>query len=557
MEPAIDPVTFEVVRNALVNVTEEMALTVRRAAYSTNIKTRADFSCAIFDGALNCVAQSFAQPAHLVAMSTIVPAAIREYGGDRLEVGDALVVNDPHRGSSHLNDVTVVSPVDVDGRRIGYVANMAHHVDVGGSRPASIGLNKELFQEGLILPPTRIARGGEIDDNILKLILANLRAPRETNGDIRAQLSANHNGCQRIAALLQRYSAEALAGVCAELMDYTERWTERELRALPQGIWRAEGFRDDDGYSDRPIRLCAAVEIRDGFMTLDVTGSDSQRATSLNATRTMTACGLAFVARSLLHERLPVNSGFLKRLRVIGPDGLICTAQRPAAVYGGWETTLKLTELTWLALHAAMPERVAASGKGVMLNLGFGGIDPRRGEFYCYMESIGGGGGARPTLDGADSVQTNIHNTENAPVEEVEVFYPVRVERYELIEDSGGPGTFRGGLGVRRDFAFPYGECTFTILSDGRIFRPWGLAGGGEARPAHYILDPGGEHRELPSKITLDLPKGGCVRIETPGGGGFGDPSRRDRAAVAADLEDEKISQQAAREIYGWDSTAT
>ncbi|MSP67783.1 MAG: hydantoinase B/oxoprolinase family protein [Alphaproteobacteria bacterium] len=545
LRPEMDPVTFEVLRGALLNATEEMAITIRRAAYSTNIKTRADFSCAFFDTRLACVAQSFAQPAHLVAMATIVPAALREYGQGRLGPGDALFVNDPHRGSSHLNDVTCISPVVVDGRAIGYVANMAHHVDVGGANPASIGLNREIFQEGLILPPTLVVQGGQIDHNVFAFILANLRAPRETSGDLRAQMSANVVGARRIETLLRRHSPDVLAAFCDELIAYTERWTEREIRALPEGTYTAEGFRDDDGYSDEPIRLRASVRIGDGMVALDVTGSDAQRRTSLNCTRTMTTCGIAFVVKSLIDQAVPVNSGFLRRLRVDGPAGLICTAERPAAVYGGWETTLKLTELAWLALHGPLPDRVAASGKGVMLNLGFGGIDPRSGQYYCYMESIGGGGGARPTKDGAEAVQTNIHNTENAPVEEVELNYPVRIERYELIADSGGGGRFRGGLGVRRDFAFPYADCTFTILSDGRRFAPWGLEGGGEGRLAHYIFDPQGKAVELPSKITLEVAKGGCIRIETPGGGGFGDPATRAPVAVAADRRDGKITDQA------------
>ena len=551
LRPAMDPVTFEVVRNALLNLTEEMAVTVRRAAFSTNIKTRADFSCAYFDQELRCVAQSFAQPAHLVSMATIAPTAVREFGPERIEPGDAILVNDPHRGASHLNDITVVSPVDVDGRRIGYVANMAHHVDVGGSSPASLGLNKELFQEGLILPPTRIARGGEIDDNILKLVLANIRAPRETNGDLRAQLSANVVGTRRVAALLQRYSAEALARFCDELMAYTDRWTERALLALPEGEYEAEGYRDDDGFSEDPIKLKVKVIIRDGRVRLDVSGSAAQLKSSINCTRAMTRCAITFVTRCLVDDRIPVNDGFLQRIDVTGPDGLACTAVRPAAVVGGWELASRLTELIFLALHPALPERIPAAGKGLIVNIGFGGHDPRRGEYYCYMETIAGGNGSRPGRDGPDAVQTNLHNTENAPVEEVEINYPIRIKRYELIPDSCGAGRFRGGMGVRRDFEFPYADCSWTVMSDGRKFPPWGLDGGLEGRPARFILDPDGEHRELSSKCTVEVPKGGSVRVETPGGGGFGRPGERARADVARDLRDDKVSEQAAREVYG------
>jgi N-methylhydantoinase B len=544
--PAMDPVTFEVMRNALLNMTEEMALTVRRAAFSTNIKTRADFSCAFFDTELRCIAQSFSQPPHLVSMSTITPAAIREFGADALEPGDALIVNDPHRGSSHLNDITIIAPVDVGATRLGYVANMAHHVDVGGSSPASLGVNRELCQEGIILPPTRLARRGQIDDNVLKLILANIRAPRETNGDLRAQLAATFVGNKRMAAQLERYPAATIASFCDELVAYTERWTEREIRRLPEGEYTAHGFRDDDGVSDEPVRLQVKVVIRDGHVRLDVTGSSPQLAGPLNCNRAMAKTAIAFVTRCLVDDRIPVNEGFLRRLHVDGPDGTCCTAMRPAAVVGGWELNQRLTEVIFLALHPTLPTRVPAAGKGIIVNIGFGGQDPKRGEYYCYMETIAGGNGARPTKDGPDAVQTNLQNTENAPIEEVELNYPIRVARLELIPDSGGAGTFRGGLGVRRDFEFPDAACSWSVLSDGRKFAPWGLAGGQPAKPARFILDPLGEHRELPSKCTVDVPKGGRVRVETPGGGGFGDPRERDPAALERDLRDGKVTDPAA-----------
>ena len=551
VHPDLEPVTFEVIRNAFLNVTEEMALTVRRAAYSTNIKTRADFSCAIFDNKLRCVAQSFSQPPHLVCLAFIVPASLREFGLEKLEPGDALIVNDPHRGSSHLNDITLVSPVFVEGRRIGFVANMAHHVDVGGSSPASLGVNRELFQEGLILPPTRIARGGVIDANVLGLILANIRAPRETAGDIRAQMSANVIGCRRIAELVERYSEPTLAAFCDALIAYTERWTEREIRKLPEGVYQAEGFRDDDGFTDEPIRLRLELEIKDGYVTLDPTGSSPQRPSPMNCTRVMAMVAPAFIVLNLVDQRLPVNQGFLNRIRTRGPDGLACTALRPAPVVGGWDIVFRIAELLWLALHPSLPDRVPAAGKGICCVVGFGGTDPRRDEYFCYLETIGGGNGARPSRDGPDGVQTSIHNTENAPIEEVELNYPIRVTRYELIPDSGGGGTYRGGLGIRREFEFPLADCTFTVLSDGRKFAPWGLAGGRSGRPARFILEPHGEHRELPSKTTIEIPRGGCVRVETPGGGGFGDSLLRAREAVARDLRDEKISEKQRHEVYG------
>ena len=553
LSSGMDPVTFEVIRNAVVNLTEEMAVTVRRAAFSTNIKTRADFSCAFFDAKLRCVAQSFAQPAHLVAMSTITPVSIREFGADNLNAGDAIVVNDPHRGASHLNDVTIISPVEIDGERIGYVANMAHHVDVGGSSPASLGVNKELCQEGIILPPTRIARRGTIDDNILKLILANLRAPRETNGDLRAQMSANVVGIRRMTTLHKKYSAAVLHVFFDELINYTDRWTERAFRSLPEGTYETEGYRDDDGFSDEPVLLKVKVTIKDGHVHLDPSGSSAQRLSPINCVRPMAKCAIAFVARCLVDDGIPVNDGFLNRIHVDGPDGLVCTALRPAAVVGGWELVSRMTELIFRSLHPVLPNQIPAAGKGCIVNIGFGGPDPRRGEYYCYMETIGGGNGARPTKDGPDGVQTNLQNTENAPIEEVELHYPIRIKRYELITDSCGAGRYRGGMAIRRDFEFPYAECSWTVLSDGRKFAPWGLMGGADGSCARFIFDPEGEHRDLPSKCTIEVPKGGCVRVETPGAGGFGDPRERDKNAVRRDLRDGKISIESAKAFYAID----
>ena len=283
---------------------------------------------------------------------------------------------------------------------------------------------------------------GKIDANVLNLILANIRAPRETNGDLRAQMSANVVGARRLGALFNRYSAAMLEEFYDELISYTERWTESEIRKLPEGVYEAEGFRDDDGFTDEPVRLKARVTIRDGHVHLDVSGSSVQRPSPMNCTRSMALCTVAFVTRCLVDDRVPVNDGFLNRIHLDGPDGLVCTAMRPAAVVGGWELAARLAEVVLLALHPALPKRIPAAGKGLIVNIGFGGVDPRTKEYYCYMETIAGGNGARPTKDGPDAVQTNLQNTENAPIEEVELNYPILITRYELIRDSCGSGPF-------------------------------------------------------------------------------------------------------------------
>jgi len=306
-----DMLTFDVLRNAFANLTEEMALTVRRAAYSTNIKTRADFSCAVFDAELRVIALSFAQPPHLVSMANVLPTAVTEYGAHRLRPGDCLLVNDPHRGSSHLNDIACITPVFHDGVCMGYVANMAHHVDVGGSFPASLGLAETIYQEGIVLPPVRIAREGRVEADLLNLFLANVRAPRETSGDLRAQIAANRTGAAHAERLLRRHGPALVSRFFDEFISYTRRWTEAEIATLPRGTWRAHGFRDDDGVSSDPVRIEVSVTVSEGRISLDLQGSDRQRPSSMNATRAMTKSCIAFVARSLMTaSRLPARTGW-------------------------------------------------------------------------------------------------------------------------------------------------------------------------------------------------------------------------------------------------------
>jgi N-methylhydantoinase B len=548
--PDLDPITFDVLRNAYMTLTDEMAVTLRRTAYSTNVKTRGDFSCSVIDPKLRVIAQA-GQPGHLVSIATAVPLSIREIGIENMRPGDAYLVNDPYRGSNHLNDITCFAPVFLDGALAGFVANMAHHVDVGGASPASLGVNTELIQEGVVIPPTQIVRGGEIIPEVMNLLLANVRPRREVLGDLRAQMSANAVAARRLGELAALHSQAVLAHFADELIAYTDRWVDRELRALPQGTFRAEVFRDDDGVTDDPIRLNLAVTIADGRAVLDVTGTSGQVRGPMNATRMQTRRSLTHILRCLSDRRVPNNSGFLDRVTVAGPDRTVLTAEPPGAVVGAFETMYRVVSGIMKALHPALPDRLPAAGKSLVVNLGFAGWNPRLREAYCYMETVGGGDGARPRKDGYDAVQAEMQNTENAPIEEVELNYPVMIKRYELIEDSGGAGRFRGGLGVRRDFWFPDQECSFSILSDGRKFPPWGLAGGGDGSCARYVLDPDGEARELPSKITLRVPPGGVVSVQTPGGGGFGPVEQRDPAAVRRDVANRKVSADAAARIYG------
>lgn len=545
----IDPITFEVVRNALTAATDEMALALRRSAYSTNIKMRSDFSCALFDRDLRVAAQAFTQPVHLGSMVQLVPHAIRAYGPERLGPGDMLITNDPYAGGVHLNDITVIAPVFFEGERFGYLASLAHHVDVGGGAPASIGAFREVFQEGVIIPAVKVVADGAIVDDVFRLILAQIRSKRETAGDLRAQVAANVTGQRRIRELLARLG-QNVAGYVDSLIDYTRRRTRIELASLPRGTFAAEGFLDNDGFSDRRVRLCAAVTIDDDGVTFDLTGSDPQRRAPVNSTFAQTFSACAYALKCLIDQDVPVNQGFYELVRITAPEGTVVNCTPPAPVVGGWETHARLTDVIFKALAPALPRQIIAGTKAMQCHAGFGGIDPRRGEYYCFLETLGGGYGARATKDGPDAVQVHGQNTENAPVEDTEVNYPVRILRYELVPDSEGAGTYRGGLGLRRDYRFPDHAVTFTILADRDREGPWGLFGGESGRPAEYVLNPEAAAHRLGSKTTLELQPGDVVSYRTCGGGGYGPPVARDPRRVLRDAREGKISLTRARDVY-------
>jgi N-methylhydantoinase B len=548
----IDPVRFEVIRNALLAITEEMGATLRRAAYSTNIKTRGDFSCAFFDAELRTIAQAFAQPSHLGSLAHIVPRAIRDYGVERLAPGDGILINDPYLGGVHLNDITLVTPVFHDGTLAGYVANIAHHVDVGGGAPGSIGVSSEIYQEGLVIPPVRFVKDGRIDRDLFALIRSNFRGTREISGDFRAQTAANRLGAQRITALVAQHGAGTLTRYLEELLAYTERRTRAAFAEFPDGRFAAEAFMDGDGVSDEPVKLAATVTIERGRVTVDLTGCDEQRPSPTNATSSQTYSGVVYVLKCLIDPDIPVNDGFYRLIDIRSRPGSVVCARHPAAVAAGWEVAMQLCDLIFRALAPALPDRVVAGTKGCVCNIAFGGVNPASGEYFTFYETIAGGYGATRATDGPDAVQAHFQNTENAPIEETETNYPVRILRYALIEDSEGPGRHRGGLGVRRDYTFPGHAPSFSILSDKARFAPWGLFGGGAARPAKYVLNPDTPAaRELPSKITLQLKPGDVISVQTPGGGGVESALRRPPAAVAADVTQAKISPERAREAYG------
>jgi N-methylhydantoinase B len=545
-----DPIRLEVIRNRLTAVADEMGLALQRAAYSTNIKTRLDFSCAIFDRSARVIAQSFSQPNHLGSLAHFVPQIVSTYGREKLVEGDGILCNDGHLGGVHLNDVCLLSPLFHEGDLVAFVATLAHQVDVGGGTPGSLtGLSREIYGEGLRIPPVRFLRNGRIVDDIFNLVANNIRSPKETGGDLRAQIAGVHVGLRRLEEVIEKFGWETLSTSIENLLAYTERRVRDEVARIPDGEYRAVGWMDDDGIHDEPIRVEVGVTVRGEKVTFDLSGSDAQREAPVNATFAMTLSSCAYALRTLMGSDVVVNDGFYRVLEVVAPPGTVANAQSPAAIGGGWEMAFRICETALQAFAEVVPDRLCAGSKGCICNIAFGGRG-RDGAPYVFYEAMGGGYGARATKDGIDAIQPHVQNTENSPVEETEVSYPVRIVRYELVADSEGAGRYRGGLGLRRDYEFER-PSTFSVLADRAKFPPWGLCGGLPAAPAEYVLISQGDERSLPSKTSVELAPGDVFSVRTAGGGGYGSPWERDPDRVLADVLEGRISADRAREVYG------
>ena len=372
----MDPIRFEVMRSAFEAAADEMGAALRKASYSTNIKTRADFSCALFDSKLRIIAQSFSQPVHLASMSRMIPNAVRQYGIEKLRPGDALVMNHPYRGGVHLNDVAIIAPFFSGEKLQGYAATIAHHVDIGGYAPGGYCISTEVYQEGIIIPPIRLVSEGEIVDDVFNLILANIRSPRQSAGDFRAQIAASLLGQKRMAEIIAKVGEESVELFVDELIDYTERWAHAEISKLPDGVYEAETYLDDDGVSDRPIRLVLKAEIKGGRVSFDLTGSDAQRSSPMNATLTQTYSPLAYVVKCLIDSNIPTNQGFYRLIDVKAPEGTVVNCSPPVGVVGGWEVAMRLVCLSFRAFSEGMPDKVMAPTKSINCHMACGGLIP-------------------------------------------------------------------------------------------------------------------------------------------------------------------------------------
>jgi N-methylhydantoinase B len=550
-----DPVELEVFRNLYHSIAEEMGAALRRTSFSPNIKERRDYSCAVFDSAGQVIAMGDHMPVHLGSMPMSVAAAIKQCA---LDPGDMVMLNDPFRGGTHLPDITLVMPVYLDGRKNGgrgrplhtttpdlYVASRAHHADVGGMYPGSMGPCHEIYQEGLRIPPVKIMRGGTLVADVLALLLNNVRTPEEREGDLGAQIAACETGTQRLREICSGYGTARAKRAAADLLAYSEELMRAFLRTIPPGRYQAEDFLDDDGVDDKPVRIAVTVEVartparksavetrlaaspllsrKNAQVTIDFTGSDPQVQGAVNAVEAITYSACFYVFRCLLNDDVPATSGLMRPLRLIAPLGTVVNAKPPAAVAGGnVETSQRIVDVLLKALAQALPDRIPAAASGTMNNLTIGGIDLRSGEPFAYYETIAGGMGARPTKNGVSGVHTHMTNSLNTPAEALEYAYPIRVRQYSLRSNSGGAGLHRGGDGIVREIEV-LADCQVTLLADRRVRGPYGLAGGSDgARGRTVIIRSNGAREELPGKTSVRLRSGERVRIESPGGGGWG-----------------------------------
>jgi N-methylhydantoinase B/oxoprolinase/acetone carboxylase alpha subunit len=523
----INPIEFEVFKNLFVSVAEEMGVTLCRTSFSPNIKERLDYSCAVYDAGGSTIAQGDHMPVHLGAMPLSVRAAIDHCP---LDPGDIVVLNDPFRGGTHLPDITLVSPVFLGRSRRPsfYVANRAHHSDVGGMTPGSMPLARELFQEGLIIPPVRLARHGEIVPDVMALILANVRTPDEREGDLTAQIAANRVGEARLREIVAKYGAARVAAYSSALQDYSERVLRATIATIPDGEYTFEDWLDDDGFDAAAIGIRVRLRIAGDEAVVDFTGSDPQTSGGVNANFAITLSATLYGFRCLVTEDVLYNAGISRPVRVIAPEGSIVNARRPAAVAGGnVETSQRITDVILGALARAVPDRMPAASQGTMNNVTLGGQDPRTGQRFAYYETIGGGMGARNGLDGISGVHTHMSNTRNTPVEAIEHYLPVRIRRYGLRKGSGGRGTYRGGDGIIREYEM-LAETDVTVLSERRIGAPYGARGGEPGSSGRNVVVRNGIEETVGGKTWLTLKPGDRLRIESPGGGGYGPPRRED-----------------------------
>lgn len=554
-----DPATFEVVKNALLSAAEEMKIVLAKTAYSPLLKVAGDYSCGIFDDRGQMVAQGPDLPIHLGSMPDAVKAVIAAH--TRFQPGDVFIHNDPYFGGSHLPDINVIAPAFHERTLLGFTCVRAHWPDVGSATPGSYGAVTEIYGEGLRLPPVRLCTDGEMNPDVEAIIFANVRTPEERRGDLRAQIAANRRAEQRLQALARKYGAEALLAIMQEVLDYSETMMRKALAALPDGESSFEDFCDGDGVveagdtEDRPFTIRMRVEKKGDTLKVDFTGTDPQVPGPMNAPLSVSKSGVLCAVKMIAdpHSLIPPNSGCWRAIEVTAPEGSVVNATLPSpVVYANHEMSHRTAEMVFGAMASFAPDNVMACSQGTSAVLTLGGVDYRTGERYVSYETIKGGFGARPNKDGINCVASTISNTMNTPIEVLEMSFPVRVERYEVLPDSGGAGRFRGGCGSRRVWRVLGNETRAAVCCERTKSPPFGVLGGKAGAPARIsLVDPDGRETVLNSKGGFTAGPGSLIVFDVPGSGGYGLPSERDRKAIEADLRDGYVTPEAARRDYG------
>jgi N-methylhydantoinase B len=558
-----DPATFEIIKNSLYKIAEEMRVVLAKTAYSPLLKSAGDYSCGVFDARGEMVAQGPDLPIHLGSMPDAVRAVVNAFAAD-VHDGDVFIHNDPYFGGSHLPDVNVVRPAFHQGALLGYACLRAHWPDVGSATPGSYGAVTQIFGEGLRMPPLRLISRGALNVDLERLILANVRTPDERKGDLGAQLAATLRATDRLKLLAARYGGAQLIGIMAQVMDYSERLMRATLMDLPDGEGVFEDFCDGDGIADdasgrdAPFRIRLSVKKTADRLIVDFAGTDDQVKGPMNAPLSVTASGIYCGLKTAVdpNNLIPPNSGCWRNVEIRARKGSVVNAVFPApVVYANHEISHRVADMVMGALACFMPEQVMACSQGTSAILTLGGVDPRSGRDYVSYETVKGGFGARPNKDGINCIASGISNTMNTPVELMETAFPVRIERYEVNPDSGGAGRYRGGCGVIRVWRMLEGaDATCALCMERMTSPPFGLAGGKAGAAAVVTLTtPDGATRHLPSKGAFAAPSGSVVHMITPGSGGFGPVAARDPAAIGRDLLDGYVSAAAAERDYGID----
>lgn len=552
----IDPITLEIVHAGLRSVTDETYIGITKAAYSTNIKERRDHSTAIMDARGRLIVQAEnSLPIHLASMIGLMEKLFAKFPPEQICEGDIFVANDPYAaGGTHLPDINLAAPIFVDGRLLGFMCNLAHHADVGGMAPGSMaGGMSEIYQEGLRIPVVKLFSRGELNRDILDLLLLNVRVPEERRGDYYAQVAACRLGERRVQELAKRWSADLLTAAFEEICARTEARIRAGVRSIPDGRYSFRDVLDNDGMGARDIPIAVTVEVAGDRIRFDFDGSGPQVKGNVNVTFNATQSAVYYVLKGMLDPDIPNNHGLIRAVEIAAPEGTIVNASFPAAVAGRANTAQRIIDVLIGALAQALPEKAVGAANGANTTAVFFGEDPRSGKPYLYLETLGGGFGGRFAKDGKDGVQVHITNTSNLPVEAIEMEYPLLVESYGLIEDSGGAGKHRGGMGIRRTVR-PLGHTTiFNGMGERFVHRPWGIFGGQPGATGRFqIRRADGSLETLPDKPSgVPLSPDEAVIVETPGAGGYGPPSERDPAAIEEDRRSGKFSEAYLATHYG------